>query len=362
MMTLGKTLCLLGQLLSNKDREHNVIDGDSLAWLAQKYGTTVKALKKLNNLHGDVIYSGSVLKINGRCAQQAVLGRKANLGERNAMVEGIAGNCPHPLKSVKPLLKACPRSRSIHKSHPIPRLQTVRVEYGDTLADIAYDHGLSPDELQRLNNLRDENIFEGDVLAVSSGQHVRELPDLRSGQRRTNRLLFSRQGLGLQRRLGVGGPEHAVRPHSMPGNQKLEGLWKRKRKGCQQPHDRWMQFNSPVTEGFLSSTYGWRWGAFHEGVDLAADQGTPILASDRGTITFAGWSGGYGYMVAIQHEGGFVTRYAHCCAIHARIGQQVLKGQQVAAVGATGHATGPHLHFEVRRNGEALDPMKWVNL
>jgi hypothetical protein len=141
MMTLGKTLCLLGQLLSNKDREHNVIDGDSLAWLAQKYGTTVKALKKLNNLHGDVIYSGSVLKIDGRCAQQAVLGRKANLGERNAMVEGIAGNCPHPLKSVKPLLKACPRSRSIHKSHPIPRLQTVRVEYGDTLADIAYDHG-----------------------------------------------------------------------------------------------------------------------------------------------------------------------------------------------------------------------------
>lgn len=222
-MTLGKTLCLLGQLLSNKDREHNVIDGDSLAWLAQKYGTTVKALKKLNNLHGDVIYSGSVLKIDGRCAQQAVLGRKANLGERNAMVEGTAGNCPHPLKSVKPLLKACPRSRSIHKSHPIPRLQTVRVEYGDTLADIAYDHGLSPDELQRLNNLRDENIFEGDVLAVSSGQHVRELLDLRSGQRRTNRLLFSRQGLGLQRRLGVGGPEHAVRPHSMPGNQKLEG-------------------------------------------------------------------------------------------------------------------------------------------
>jgi hypothetical protein len=83
----------------------------------------------------------SVLKIDGRCAQQAVLGRKANLGERNAMVEGTAGNCPHPLKSVKPLLKACPRSRSIHKSHPIPRLQTVRVEYGDTLADIAYDHG-----------------------------------------------------------------------------------------------------------------------------------------------------------------------------------------------------------------------------
>jgi hypothetical protein len=58
-----------------------------------------------------------------------------------------------------------------------------------------------------------------------------------------------------------------------------------------------------------------------QGVDLAADQGTPILASDRGTITFAGWSGGYGYMVAIQHEGGFVTRYAHCCAIHAHIGQ-----------------------------------------
>eukprot|EP00850_Spirogloea_muscicola_P021597 SM000255S08776 [mRNA] locus=s255:41697:45182:- [translate_table: standard] len=254
---------------------------------------------------------------------------------------------------------------------PAPRLKTVKVAFGDTLADIAYMHKLSIRELQRLNNLRDDSIFEGDVLAVSEGPLGRPPQELRPGLRRTHRPLFSRQHPGASKssggRLGIGGPEivpQKVRKAGADGLKgvALEGRWKNRRKGFQPGIGGWMRFNSPVTDGFVSSPFGWRWGAFHEGVDLAADFGTPILASDRGMVTFAGWSGGYGYLVAIQHDGGLVTRYGHCCAIHARVGQHVSKGQQVAAVGATGHATGPHLHFEVRKNGEALDPFKWVNL
>ncbi|KAG0600888.1 hypothetical protein M758_11G068300 [Ceratodon purpureus] len=365
MLSLSKTFALLGQVLCNKNWEHRVGDGDSLAFLAEKYGTTVQALKELNNMKDDTIYSGSVLKIDRRSAEQAVLGRKASVHERNAFVDDVSGNAQQPLKSVKPVISACPRSRRVQRTHPIPSIETVRVKYGDTLADIASGHGLSSEELRRLNNLRDENIFEGDVLAVSTvsgGPSFKELPENRSGRRRTNRLLFSRQCAGFQRTLGVGGPEQTLKQQLTAGSLKLEGRWKRKRMGFQHAQDKWMRFSSPVSKGFLSSTYGWRWGAFHEGIDVAADQGTPILASDKGTVTFAGWSGGYGYLVAIQHEGGFITRYAHCCAIHSRVGQQVVKGQQVAAVGATGRATGPHLHFEVRKNGEALDPLKWVNL
>ncbi|XP_024361263.1 uncharacterized protein [Physcomitrium patens] len=362
MFNLGKTFDLLSQLFLNTKWEHRVDDGDSLAWLAEKYGTTVNALKKFNNMKDDIIYSGSILKIDRRSAEQAVLGRKASVQERNALLDDVA-EITQPLKSFKPVLSARPRSQRLQKTHIIPRLKTVRVKYGDTLADIAFEHGLSSEELQRLNNLRDDNIFEGDVLAVSAaGPSSREFPENRSGRRRTNRLLFSRPCAGFSQRLGIGGPEQTLKHQLTSGNLKLQGRWKRNHKGFQHAQDKWMRFSSPVTEGFLSSTYGWRWGAFHEGIDVAADQGTPILASDRGTVTFAGWSGGYGYLVAIQHEGGFVTRYAHCCAIHSRIGQQVLKGQQVAAVGATGRATGPHLHFEVRKNGEALDPLKWVRL
>lgn len=362
IFSLSKTFVLLGRVLGARNREHKVLDGESLVWLAQKYGTTVKELKRLNNIKNDVIYSGSILQIDRRSAEQAVLGRKASVQERNALADGVLGNIQQPPNCVKPVISACPRSQRMQKTYPIPKLKTVRVRYGDTLADIAAGHGLSSEELQRLNNLRNEKIFEGDVLAVSAGPSSSELLEIRSGRRRTNRLLFSRQCAGFLRRLGVGGPEQTLKHQLTTGNLKLEGRWKRKRKGFQHTQDKWMRFSSPVTEGFISSTYGWRWGAFHEGVDVAADQGTPILASDRGTVIFAGWSGGYGYLVTIQHEGGFVTRYGHCCAIHSRVGQQVVKGQQIAAVGATGRATGPHLHFEVRKNGEALDPLKWVQL
>jgi len=223
MLTLSKTFVLLGQFLSNKNREHKVLEGDSLEWLAAKYGTTVKALKKLNNMKDDIIYSGSVLKIDRRSADQTLFGRKASVQERNALIEG-SGSTHQPLKLVKPVLKACLRPQTLQTSNTIPKLQTVRVEYGDTLADIASGHGLSPEELQRLNNLRNENIFEGDVLAVSPGPSAREIPELRSGRRRTNRILFSRQCAGPQRRLGVGGPEQSLKSQLTTGNLKLEGL------------------------------------------------------------------------------------------------------------------------------------------
>ena len=83
----------------------------------------------------------SVLKIDRRSAEQAVLGRKASVHERNAFVDDVSGNAQQPLKSVKPVISACPRSRRVQRTHPIPSIETVRVKYGDTLADIASGHG-----------------------------------------------------------------------------------------------------------------------------------------------------------------------------------------------------------------------------
>eukprot|EP01018_Ginkgo_biloba_P015533 Gb_30821 [translate_table: standard] len=363
-LTLSNIFLLAG-LVPLKNRNHRVVEGDSLEGIAEKYGTTVCALKKLNKLDDDVIYTGSMLVVEKQHSHKKhhfLFGEKAPVRERNAILEHALVNTPHPVTAANSLFSFYPLFKTGEgvKSSP-PRLITVKVQYGDTLADISFQHGISIQELQRLNNLKDDIIFEGDVLAISIGALKKGLLELRHGQRRTNRILFSRQSLSRGSSLAVGGPEISTKAQPVTSGTKLEGKWKHNKKGFQQ-RDKWLRFGAPLTDGFLSSPFGWRWGAFHEGVDLAAEQGTAILASDRGTVTFAGWNGGYGYLVAVQHEGGFVTRYAHCCAIHARVGQQVQKGQHIAAVGATGRATGPHLHFEVRRNGEALDPFDWVNL
>jgi len=114
------------------------------------------------------------------------------------------------------------------------------------------------------------------------------------------------------------------------------------------------------TRGTLTSRFGTRWGRTHTGIDLAARTGTAIYAADGGTVIFAGKNGSYGLVVDIDHGGGFVTRYAHCSKLYVKQGDKVYKGQQIAAVGSTGRSTGPHLHFEVRKNGVPQDPYKYL--
>ncbi|NJL42709.1 MAG: M23 family metallopeptidase [Pseudanabaena sp. SU_2_4] len=115
-------------------------------------------------------------------------------------------------------------------------------------------------------------------------------------------------------------------------------------------------------EGTLTSGYGWRWGRVHQGIDIAASTGTPILAAASGTVAYAGWNdGGYGNMVDIRHDDGTITRYAHLSAIYVKSGQPVNQAQVIAAMGSTGFSTGPHLHFEIRPlGGRAVDPMSFL--
>jgi murein DD-endopeptidase MepM/ murein hydrolase activator NlpD len=113
--------------------------------------------------------------------------------------------------------------------------------------------------------------------------------------------------------------------------------------------------NGPVTSG-----YGWRWGRMHEGIDIAAPTGTPIWAAASGSVIYAGWLGGYGNLVVVDHGNGLATAYAHASAILVSIGQSVSQGETVALIGSTGNSTGPHLHFEVRVNGVAVDPLLYL--
>ena len=98
----------------------------------------------------------------------------------------------------------------------------------------------------------------------------------------------------------------------------------------------------------------------HQGIDIAGSYGTPVYASDGGTVTYAGWMGGYGYLVEIDHGNGYVTRYGHNSSLTVSVGQHVYKGQQIARVGSTGNSTGNHCHFEVRYNGVARNPLNYL--
>jgi murein DD-endopeptidase MepM/ murein hydrolase activator NlpD len=103
--------------------------------------------------------------------------------------------------------------------------------------------------------------------------------------------------------------------------------------------------------------YGPRGDRFHSGIDLPAAQGTPIAAARMGTVTYAGLAGGYGRLVVISHGRGVATWYAHMSRILVAVGQHVGRGRRVGLVGSSGHATGPHLHFEVRVGGAIVDPL-----
>jgi murein DD-endopeptidase MepM/ murein hydrolase activator NlpD len=100
--------------------------------------------------------------------------------------------------------------------------------------------------------------------------------------------------------------------------------------------------------------------AMHTGIDFRASYGDPVRATAAGTVVSAGWSGGYGKMVEIDHGNGLITRYGHLSAIDVEEGQSIRTGQTVGRVGSTGRSTGPHLHYETRVDGEAVDPQKFL--
>lgn len=118
-------------------------------------------------------------------------------------------------------------------------------------------------------------------------------------------------------------------------------------------------FAWPVMGASISSSYGERWGRVHKGVDLVSGNRT-IKAADAGTVSFAGVQNGYGNVVIVDHHNGYVTYYGHLSRISVSLGQRLEQGTQIGVMGNTGRSTGTHLHFEIRKNGIAINPMKYL--
>jgi murein DD-endopeptidase MepM/ murein hydrolase activator NlpD len=121
-----------------------------------------------------------------------------------------------------------------------------------------------------------------------------------------------------------------------------------------------MGFAWPTVSHRINSPYGPRWGGFHTGIDIWCPEGNPDFASKGGTVIAAEYAGGYGNMTIIDHGGGYSSLYAHQSRMYVHQGQTVRRGEQIGACGSTGNATGAHLHFEIRINGQHVNPAPYL--
>ncbi|MCW3780812.1 M23 family metallopeptidase [Defluviimonas salinarum] len=165
---------------------------------------------------------------------------------------------------------------------------------------------------------------------------------------------------------GLGGPLGPLAPAAIPGGDAdaaraakiLEGL---DRMNLYRIAVEKAPFATPLKTSYrYTSGFGRRWGRMHEGTDLAGAHGSPILATADGTVIHAGWESGYGNLVKIRHEFGIETRYGHMSKVRVNVGQKVSRGDRIGDMGNTGRSTGTHLHYEVRVNGKAINPMTYI--
>lgn len=264
---------------------------------------------------------------------------------------------------------------------------TYTVVKGDTWSEIAEDHGLSSKELLDLNPGYDiDKLQIGEILTMSASvpyltmtvvQQERyvdsvafdveytESPDIYVGDYKVTSAGEFGAADTVANVTYVNGQEtertvlSSVTLRQPVTEYRLQGT---------KPRPTWLptgSFRWPTT-GRISSRFGGRrspggiGSTNHKGIDIAVPRGTPIYAADGGTVTYAGWMSGYGYLVQIDHGNGYVTRYGHNSSLTVSVGQKVYKGQQIARAGSTGNSTGNHCHFEIRYNGVAKNPLNYL--
>ena len=218
----------------------------------------------------------------------------------------VAGCSSH---SARPKVRSAAKPGGVHHV----------VKHGESLYRIGKAYEVPPDELARANGIRDPS-------------------QIRVGQK-----IFIP---GAKRRLPVEVNNPVAEPavaRSIPATPEA-------------PTDRLLW---PVS-GIINSSFGPRGASFHDGIDIAAPEGTPVQAIDHGEVVYSGLMRGYGNTVVIRHDGGLVSVYAHNQVNFVREGQQVARGEVIARVGSTGRVTGPHLHFEIRRDNKAQDPLRYL--
>ncbi|MBA4541859.1 MULTISPECIES: M23 family metallopeptidase [Thermoactinomyces] len=248
---------------------------------------------------------------------------------------------------------------------------TYQVKNGDTLSSIGRFFGMPYEDLARFNRLENPDFLEeGQQLNIPL---VRKWVRLKFGdtaerlarEYKTTKELLLHLNPDLDKATYAGQLVAVPQKVEIPKQSSPVPVEKENRKnqmklvkGSVVPFQGSYVFRWPIT-GQITSNFGWRHGRMHKGIDIwnAAKSQTEIHAALGGTVVRAGYAGTYGNLVVIDHGGGWVTYYAHLSRIMVSKGEKVSTGQQLGYMGQTGRATGYHLHFEVRKNGKAINPL-----
>lgn len=318
------TLTLPPAALAEGYALRTVQPGDSLGAIANRYRLPVEVLMNYNQLESDLIQPGVVLKIplaeaTGGVAELAPApppGFRTHTLQPGETLSDVATRYRLPIEALigaNPDLSSLDQlSAGIELLIP-PRLGLViSLESGESLQEVIRQQGADPTEVMKAN-------------AFTSPA------DITPG-----RLVF------------------------LPGVRPTEALERLARVRAEENRYYW-PIRGRITSYFGRRNLGMGTASFHRAIDIAAPMGTPIRAARAGTVTYAGWSDqGYGNLVKIRHYDGAETWYAHQSEVLVSVGQTVEQGEVVGRVGSTGLSTGPHLHFELRENGQAVDPLSYL--
>lgn len=305
---------------------HTIVSGSSTWGIARQYGVPVESPAEVNRLSPN-----SVLRALGARVDRPRIATPPV----DTPADGASEPSARPAKAaVRP--QAPPAKPAKIGSAPKDAVATVAhvVAPGETLWRIATAYGARVEDVLAHNDLR-----EGDV--ITPGQRL---------------VIVTRPAAPRQR-------ETAPSPGRRDADASVLEPGKEVRKGAARPPaevgpDR--AFLWP-TRGVITSRFGWRrYQRHHGGVDLASPHGTPIYATRDGVVSFSGWRNGYGQVVYIDHGGGLTTIYGHASELLVAAGKKVKRGEMIARVGCTGWCTGAHLHFEVRINDVAVNPLQYL--
>jgi len=295
--------------------------GDSVGLIADRYGISVDDIILFNDLVSNVIHPGQTLRVPFVAAVggPAVAGAKApagfswhtlQAGESLSTVADLYGISLDAIVGANPDISSLDRlPLGIDLLIPPSAGLVVTLDPGESLLDLVVAHGVAPEAVVAANDLRSP--FD-----VAPGMLV-FLPGVR--------------------------PSEALARLQLVREEENRYVW---------------PLHGRLTSYYGARNLGMGTSSFHKGIDIAAPSGTPVGASRSGTVTYAGWSNqGYGNLIKVRHAGGDETWYGHFSSIAVSVGEHVSQGEVIGRIGSTGISTGPHLHFELRVSGRALDPL-----
>jgi murein DD-endopeptidase MepM/ murein hydrolase activator NlpD len=333
--------------------EYAVKQGDHMSDISAKYGIPVATICKANNItNPNRLTLGQILLI-----PRSVDLLEDVLEEQKARAEE---------KSAAKLI-----------ANPVNFIE-YNVKRGDTLWKIASDHKLSIDSLYGTNIMRNPDRLspgtklripnqDGLCVKIAKGQSIASL---------SKKYSVSEKAIRIANRLSVKKEPKIGEEIFIPGASKSITIYRGSAGSggvskvaplvANNPREAAsMHFGWPVNGG-ISSPFGWRkhpinkTRKFHTGIDIRAKRNTPIRAAKAGQVIYAGWMSGYGRTVIIRHDSAYTTLYAHAQTLKVRKGMYVRKGTIIATVGSSGRATGPHTHFEIRRNDKPANPLRYL--